>query len=88
MPHSTDLSDDCRRCPSHPEVVIGSPCGRFDAVCEKCEMEAHEEGPELGPGFFVDPIVVRPGENLIDKLDEERHDAPANDMKGDAGLNF
>lgn len=75
---------DPRRCPRHPEVTTSSPDGLFDAPCGLCEaaMEAGidtSEIPELGPDFFENAVLKAPGEDLID---EEPHDAPANDMKG------
>lgn len=37
---------DCRKCPRHPKVSVGSPCGMFDGVCGECEylieMARHE----------------------------------------------
>jgi len=37
-----DTSGDGRRCPTHPHVIIGSPCGMFDGVCGECEGECYE----------------------------------------------
>jgi len=41
--HDEDLFHDGNeggaRCHRHPEVEITSPCGRFDAPCNKCENE-------------------------------------------------
>lgn len=34
-----------RRCPTHPNVVIGSPCGQFDGVCGACEALSDDYGP-------------------------------------------
>ena len=39
---------DPRRCPTHPEVVVGSPCGLYDGLCDKCEAACHEAASEEG----------------------------------------
>lgn len=37
-----ETRDGRRRCPTHPDVVIGSSCGTFDTTCGKCEFAADE----------------------------------------------
>lgn len=52
--------DGTRRCHAHPNVVISSPCGQFDALCGECEdavYRAEQEAavPSPSPSPSPDP---------------------------------
>jgi hypothetical protein len=54
--------DGTRRCHAHPNVVISSPCGLFDALCGECEdgmyraeQEEQEEQEAAAPS--PSPVV-------------------------------
>ena len=51
--------DGTRRCHAHPNVVISSPCGLFDALCGECEdgMYRAEQEEQEAAAPSPSPVV-------------------------------
>mgnify|MGYP000517409910 CR=1 FL=1 len=64
---------DPRRCPRHPHVTIGSPCGMFDGVCGECEYGMEMEDEEFQGTVPAVVVSVAPtGVEVVDCCKEPK----------------
>ena len=64
---------DCRRCPNHPHIAIGSPCGMFDGLCGECEANcdaARHEADESEYPTLVMVVAPEVIQEMFDNVDD------------------
>lgn len=55
-----------------PAVSCGRRCPRVASGRKKVSRLSEDEAQELGADFLKDPIVIMPGEDLVERVQEER----------------